>query len=51
VDFSEDDGVISFKTRKGATYILDEIGAPWESCPLVELGEGVPFIVEGAGGT
>jgi hypothetical protein len=51
VDFSEDDGVISFKTRKGATYILDEIGAPWESCPLVELGEGAPFIVEGAGGT
>ncbi len=38
VAFDETDGVISFATRRGATYVVDNVEAPWEKHPIHRLG-------------
>jgi hypothetical protein len=37
VKFEETDSVLSFQTKKGATYIVDRPGAPWEKQPITTI--------------
>jgi hypothetical protein len=37
VKYTETDGVLSFQTKKGMTYIVDRLVDPWETQPITTI--------------